>query len=99
MSDENLNIKIINAETIINEILIETKIYIMTINKLAEITQFNIANHTFSNNHISDLLHYVWFYADQFLKELAVKTLIKSNVKHAINFKKEKQSFFRLIYN
>ena len=56
-------------------------------------------NHTFFNNHISDLSHYVWFYVNQFSKELVVKTLIKSNVEYVINFKKKKQSSFRLIYN
>ena len=28
-----------------------------------------------------------------------MKTSIKNNAKHVINFKKEKQLFFRLIYN
>ena len=62
----------------------------MTIDKLVKIMQFNIANHTFFNNYISDLLHYAWFYVNQFLKELIVKTLIESNTKHVINFKKKK---------
>ena len=64
-----------------------------------KITQFNIINHTFFDNHISDLFHYAQFYADQFLKELVIKILIKNNAEHVINLKKEKQSSFRSIYN
>ena len=59
MSDENSDIEIVNAETIINEVLTEIEIYTMTIDRLVKIMQFNIANHTFSNSHISDLSHYV----------------------------------------
>ena len=99
MSDENSNIKIVNVEIITNEVLTETEIYTMTINRLAKITQFNIANHTFSDSHTSDLSHYVWFYVDQFSEELAVKTSIESNAEHVIDLEKEKQSSFRLIYN
>ena len=84
---------------ITNEILIEIKIYTMIIDRLVKIIQFNTANYNFSDNHINDLSHYVWFYVDQFLKELVVKTLIKNNAEHVINLKKEKQSSFRLIYN
>ena len=84
---------------ITNEILIEIKIYTITINRLVKITQFNAANHTFFNNHNNDLSHYVQFYVNQFLKELVAETLIESNTEHAINFKKEKQSSFKLIYN
>ena len=62
----------------------------MTINKLAEIIQFNIANHTFSDNYNNDLSHYAQFYVNQFSKELIVKTSIKDNIEHAIDFKKEK---------
>ena len=75
------------------------EIYTITINRFAEITQFNIANYTFSDSHISDLLHYVWFYVNQFSKELAAEISIKSNAEHAINLKKKKQSSFRSIYN
>ena len=85
-----MNIEIINVETIINEILTKTEIYTMIINKLVKITQFNIVNHAFFNSHISELLHYVQLYVNQFLKKLVMKTLIKSNAEHAIDFKKEK---------
>ena len=94
-----MNIKIVDAETITNEILTEIKIYTMTIDKLVEITQFNTANHAFFDSHNSDLSHYVQFYADQFSKELVTETSIKSNAEHAIDLEKEKQSSFRLIYN
>ena len=94
-----MSIKIIDVKTIINKILTETEIYIMIINKLAKIIQFNITNHVFFNNYINDLLYYVQFYVKLFSKKLAAKTLIESNVKHATDFKKEKQSSFRLIYN
>ena len=84
---------------IINEILIKTEIYIITIHKFVKIMQFNAVNHTLFNSHISELSHYVQFYVNQFSKELAVKTLIESNAEHVINLKKKKQSFFSLIYN
>ena len=88
-----MSIKIINTETIINEILIETEIYTITIDRFAEITQFNTANHAFFNNYINNLLHYAQFYVNQFSKELAVKTLIKNNAEHAKNFKKKNNYF------
>ena len=75
---------------IINEILTETEIYIIIIDRLAKIMQFNTANHAFFDNYNSNLSHYMWFYVDQFLKELVIKTLIKNNAEHAIDFKKEK---------
>ena len=84
---------------ITNKILIKTEIYTMTINKLAKITQFNIVNHTFSDNYNSDLSHYVQFYVDQFSKELVTETSIESNTEHVIDLEKEKQSSFRSIYN
>ena len=84
---------------ITNEILIKTEIYTMTIDRLVKIMQFNTANHTFSDSYISDLSHYAQFYVNQFSKELVMKISIKRNAEHAINFKKEKQSSFRLIYN
>ena len=84
---------------ITNEILIKTEIYTMTIDRLAEIMQFNAANYTFSDNYNSDLSHYAQFYVNQFLKELVAETSIENNAKHVIDFKKEKQSSFRLIYN
>ena len=71
----------------------------MTIDKLVKITQFNTANHTFSDSYISDLSHYAQFYVNQFSKELVTKTSIESNAEHAIDLKKEKQSSFRSIYN
>ena len=71
----------------------------MTINRLAEIMQFNIANHTFFDSHTNDLSHYVWFYVNQFSKKLVAKTSIENNAEHAIDLKKEKQSSFRSIYN
>ena len=58
MSDENLSIEIINAETIINKVLTKTEIYTMTINRLVKIMQFNAANYTFFDNYINDLSHY-----------------------------------------
>ena len=61
--------------------------------------QFNTVNHTFFNNYISNLSHYAQFYINQFSKELVAKTLIESNTKYVINFKKKKQSSFKLIYN
>ena len=99
ISDENLSIEIVDVKTITNEILTETEIYIMTIDRLVKIMQFNAANHAFSDSHTSDLSHYVWFYVDQFSEELAVKTSIESNAEHVIDLEKEKQSSFRLIYN
>ena len=84
---------------ITNEILTKIEIYTMTIDRLVKITQFNIANHTFSDSHISDLSHYVQFYVDQFSEELVTETSIESNAEHVINLEKEKQSSFRSIYN
>ena len=54
--------------------------------------QFNAANHAFFDNHINDLSHYMQFYVNQFLKELAVKISIESNAKHVINLKKKKET-------
>ena len=99
ISNENSDIEIIDAEMITNEILTEAEIYTITINRLVKITQFNIANHAFFDNYVNDLSHYAQFYVNQFSKELVMKTSIKSNTKHAIDFKKKKQSSFRLIYN
>ena len=78
---------------ITNEILTETEIYTIIIDRFAEITQFNAVNHTFFNNYINDLSHYAQFYVNQFSKELIIKTLIKSNTEHAINFKKKNNHF------
>ena len=91
-----MSIKIIDTETIINEILTETEIYTITIDRFAEITQFNTANHAFFNNYISNLSHYAQFYVNQFLKELAVKTLFKNNTEHAKNLKKKNNHFSNL---
>ena len=52
--------------------------------------QFNIANHAFFDNYINNLSYYVQFYVNQFSKKLVAETLIKNNIKHAINFKKKK---------
>ena len=71
----------------------------MIIDKFVEITQFNIINHTFFNNHISDLSHYAWFYVNQFSKELIAETSIESNIKYIIDLEKEKQLSFKSIYN
>ena len=66
----------------------------MTINKFVKIIQFNVVNYTFFNSHISNLSHYVWFYVNQFSKELTVKTLIENNIKHVINFEKKNSHLF-----
>ena len=71
----------------------------MTIDRLAKITQFNAANHAFSDSHANDLSHYVRFYVDLFSEELIANISIESNAEHAIDLEKEKQSSFRSIYN
>ena len=61
-----------------------------------KIIQFNTANHTFFNNHINYLSHYVQFYIELFSKELIVKILIENNAEHVINFKKKKKNSYLL---
>ena len=55
--------------------------------------QFNTINHIFFDNYVSNLSHYAQFYINQFSKELVAKTLIESNIKYVINFKKKNNHF------
>lgn len=99
ISDGDSGIEIVDAETITNEVLAGAEAYTMTIDRLAETTQFNAANHASSDSHASGLPHYARSYADQFSEELAAETPIEGNAEHAIDLEEGKQPPFRPIYN